>query len=680
MIKNIENFRNWVKTTKEGEEEYICEKCGKIFPIKKNYGKGSRNSSHYYRLLKLDKLICPWCFSYENFKKTKKKKSEEKRKEEQKIKTASRKKYYENKYLEDSKILYNNYEGLKKAYDKGRKGASFICSKCGEIITLKDRSSFRRYIKSHKSLYCKGCSISINKISNKIEEKMESHLKDCTFNNNQEYIGAGLDLKIENRPKYKFTCDTCKKEFESALFSNHPVKCSDCHSSEKSISKEEKELLSYIKNIYKGKVIENDRKALYPQELDIYLPELKLAIEYDGLYWHSQKDKWYHLDKTLNCEKLGISLVHVNSEDWNKRKDFIKGLISSYINEKFEFRDGDILDRRYYNPLILKNFYVVENYDPREYFTDGISLNSIKSELFNKSYFDCGSFKIKEGSFKNKISCRESFLKFRNWDFPYQAFTDDSMKNEFKSLRKSNPKVSSTVSSKIIRNFHLSLYSCHLKRKKTPLEYWDYLKNDYEAYESLYKNRSKHASTKAADFLRTDGLMRSDTIREGFTITKKAPCVSYFKPGLAKYLVKKYLNEFNVIFDPFSGFSGRLLGVCASNKKYIGQDINRKTVEESNNIINFLNLDAKIITKDIFESEGEYECLFTCSPYEDKEIWEDNQVVLNCDQWIDECLKRFKCKKYLFVVDSTVKYKENIVEEIHNRSHFGENKEYIVVL
>ena len=37
-----------------------------------------------------------------------------------------------------------------------------------------------------------------------------------------------------------------------------------------------------------------------------------------------------------------------------------------------------------------------------------------------------------------------------------------------------------------------------------------------------------------------------------------------------------------------------------------------------------------------------------------KEIWGTDLKDLSCDQWIDECLKRFKCKKYLFVVDKTV--------------------------
>lgn len=60
-------------------------------------------------------------------------------------------------------------------------------------------------------------------------------------------------------------------------------------------------------------------------ELDIYLPDYKLAIEFDGLYWHSEicgkKDKWYHLNKTKRCSENGIHLVHIFEDEWiTKRK------------------------------------------------------------------------------------------------------------------------------------------------------------------------------------------------------------------------------------------------------------------------------------------------------------------------------------------------------------------------
>ena len=39
-----------------------------------------------------------------------------------------------------------------------------------------------------------------------------------------------------------------------------------------STSKEEKEIIAFIKENYKGKILENDRKTLFFLELDIHLP------------------------------------------------------------------------------------------------------------------------------------------------------------------------------------------------------------------------------------------------------------------------------------------------------------------------------------------------------------------------------------------------------------------------
>lgn len=114
--------------------------------------------------------------------------------------------------------------------------------------------------------------------------------------------------------------------------------------------------------------------------------------------------------------------------------------------------------------------------------------------------------------------------------------------------------------------------------------------------------------------------LSSQQIARGFNISNIAKTVSVFNPIFAKHIIQTYASEYDEIFDPFSGFSGRMLGACAYGKTYIGQDINEIHVKESNEIINKFNLNATVIQKDIFESTGTYDCLFTCSPYNLKEI------------------------------------------------------------
>lgn len=75
-------------------------------------------------------------------------------------------------------------------------------------------------------------------------------------------------------------------------------------------SKAQMELYNWIQADDK---ILNCRKLIYPYEVDIYIPSIKLAIEYNGVYWHSEKyhDKEYHLNKTIDCLAKGVQLFHI---------------------------------------------------------------------------------------------------------------------------------------------------------------------------------------------------------------------------------------------------------------------------------------------------------------------------------------------------------------------------------
>lgn len=99
-------------------------------------------------------------------------------------------------------------------------------------------------------------------------------------------------------------------------------------------SKGEEELYQYIISIYNGKVIPNDRNIIKPKELDIYIPDLKLAIEYNGVYWHDnleENNPGYHAEKKKLCEKSGIELINVWDTDWNNDSNSIKLMIKDII-------------------------------------------------------------------------------------------------------------------------------------------------------------------------------------------------------------------------------------------------------------------------------------------------------------------------------------------------------------
>ena len=97
----------------------------------------------------------------------------------------------------------------------------------------------------------------------------------------------------------------------------------------------------------KIKIIRGDRKILEGKELDIYLPEQKLAIEFNGLYWHSElyKPKDYHISKKIKCQQNGISLIHIWEDDWMYKKDIVKSRLINklgLINNKIFARNCQI--------------------------------------------------------------------------------------------------------------------------------------------------------------------------------------------------------------------------------------------------------------------------------------------------------------------------------------------------
>lgn len=95
------------------------------------------------------------------------------------------------------------------------------------------------------------------------------------------------------------------------------------------VSKAEQELADFL--VSKGFVIRQTVRDVLPNvELDILLPELNVAIEYNGVYWHSEKngrDKTYHYDKWMTAKKAGINLIQIWEDEYNDNPDLVKNMI-----------------------------------------------------------------------------------------------------------------------------------------------------------------------------------------------------------------------------------------------------------------------------------------------------------------------------------------------------------------
>lgn len=83
--------------------------------------------------------------------------------------------------------------------------------------------------------------------------------------------------------------------------------------------------INYVKNV---------RNIISPLELDIYIPEMKIALEFNGSYWHSDLfiDKHYHQVKTKLCNEKNITLIHIHEYLYKNKSDIYKAIISAKLN------------------------------------------------------------------------------------------------------------------------------------------------------------------------------------------------------------------------------------------------------------------------------------------------------------------------------------------------------------
>lgn len=102
--------------------------------------------------------------------------------------------------------------------------------------------------------------------------------------------------------------------------------CKDFH-----VSSSEKEVCDFVKSVYHGKILENNRHIIAPSELDIFIPNKNIAIEYNGLYYHSMVDKNYHYNKYEKCNEKGIRLIQIFEDEWILKNEICKSIIKSSL-------------------------------------------------------------------------------------------------------------------------------------------------------------------------------------------------------------------------------------------------------------------------------------------------------------------------------------------------------------
>lgn len=157
-----------------------------------------------------------------------------------------------------------------------------------------------------------------------------------------DYIEHGNDIE------YDWKCTKCGKKFTSFVNmswfkqgqNRTYARCPDCYPYDGGISSGEEDVQMFIEEVYKGNVVLHDRclscydGQSHKYEIDIKVPDKKLGIEYDGMFYHSERNgvgRNYHLMKTETAESQGLQLVHIFELEWMHKKNIVKSRLKNLL-------------------------------------------------------------------------------------------------------------------------------------------------------------------------------------------------------------------------------------------------------------------------------------------------------------------------------------------------------------
>ena len=220
------------------------------------------------------------------------------------------------------KIHGNKYDYSKVNYINAHTKVCIICPKHGEF-----------WQSPHDHLNTQGC----NKCGIESRTRLKTYTAEHFIQKAKEVHSDKYDYsKVEYKKSDERVCIICPKHGEFWQIANSHLSGSGCPKCSVRESQGENEISLYISEILPNEqIIMRDSKILKGKELDIYLPYKHIAIEYDGLIWHSEKfkvERDYHLIKTNSCKEQNIKLIHIFEDEWIFRKDIVKSRLNSIFN------------------------------------------------------------------------------------------------------------------------------------------------------------------------------------------------------------------------------------------------------------------------------------------------------------------------------------------------------------
>lgn len=212
-----------------------------------------------------------------------------------------------------------------RALTRGNKA----CSVCG------GKRKYDRVAKKYPKFCSSQCSISNQRavLIRRLIKVLKERVPKTAHNRRTDIDNAELLAKLHHVDKLTKTeianVFGVDRETITSRLAQHDIKL---HKYARS-SLPQREIVSHIAQHYE--CVTDATKIIPSGELDVYIPTLKVAIEYCGLYWHSVKhariDRQYHARKYKECAERGIRLLTIFEDEWLINKQRVLSKIDNII-------------------------------------------------------------------------------------------------------------------------------------------------------------------------------------------------------------------------------------------------------------------------------------------------------------------------------------------------------------
>ena len=315
-----------------------------------------------------------------------------------------------------------------------------------------------------------------------------------TFNRDESTIID--DIRLLNLKIIKFNNDArfYIEESNLPILSDFFSKTDECG---KSYS--EKELVDFVKSIYSDEIMENTKRIIPPKELDIYIPKMKLAIEYNGLYWHDENhvDRNYHLTKTNMCNKKGMDLIHVFEDDWLYKKEIVKSMIASRLGiykEKIFARKCQIKEIEKDQAKIFFDENHLQGFAYGDLYL-GLMFNNelIQCICINKKGWHDGNVELTRmvtklntqvvGGFSKLMKHISDYIEYKSiTSYVYKAWFNGKgyIESGFKIVKENNPSYSYVVNGRRVHKSHFRKNKIKKMFERGELKFYDSNKTEHE--------------------------------------------------------------------------------------------------------------------------------------------------------------------------------------------------------